>query len=348
MRHSTIRLLFIMSVAILGALSLNVRATHAQEEPADVVDAFAAAVEAGDAAAILALFADDTSFTDISLIGGSFAAIGKPAVALIFEEIAAQNIEIALSGVSVDEDTGEVTGLATLSDNDSDAAGVGRYLQPFSITVVDGLITSANFTYNETDPQTRAYLEYVSEQEEDDGGGEPGIGELLIELGPGRDGSQLGQAFLFEASPEVTGVGIQIAAGAAGALQPAHIHDGDCPGVGGIASPLASVLNGFSFAFVSIPIADLSAGDYAINIHQSEAQAGLYVACGEVGAVAIEPTPPAPAPSPTPATGVIAPDTGTGPSDGTATRLWLIALLVTGGIGLFAAAAAGATRLRQR
>jgi hypothetical protein len=205
-------------------------------------------------------------------------------------------------------------------------------------------MTAISFTFDENDAQTRTYLEYQSEEDdggEDDGGEEP-IGELAIELGPGRDGNQPGVAFLFEGSPEVTGVGIEIAPGASGVLQPAHIHDGDCPGVGAIASPLASVLDGTSFSFVSISLADLSSGDYAINVHQSAAQAAIYVSCGEVGAVDVEPTPAPAAPTPTAATGVVAPDTGTGPSGGSTVALPVAAMIVVAGVlavggGLFVA-----------
>jgi hypothetical protein len=347
MHATTLKILLFICVLSAAMFAIGTRNASAQEDPQDVVEAFAAAVVAGDAAAASALFADDIAFTDISTINGSFGAFGKPAASLVFEDITTQEIDVEFTDLEADDETGVVTGVARISDVDTEAAGVDRYLQPFSATVVDGLLTALNFTYNENDAQTRTYLEFVNEDEGgDDGGEEPGIGELEIELGPGRDGSQTGTAFFFEASPEVTGVGIAIEPGANNVLQPAHVHDGDCPGVGAIASPLASVLNGFSFSFVSLSLAELSAGDYAINVHQSAAQAAIYVSCGEVGGVAVEPSPTSapPAATATPATGVIAPDTGTGPS-GQSTQLpRVVGMLVIVGVAVLAVGALKASR----
>jgi hypothetical protein len=127
----------------------------------------------------------------------------------------------------------------------------------------------------------------------------------------------VGSAFIFE-EDGLAFVGIEIAPGAAGVLQLAHLHEGDCPGVGAIASPLASVLDGSSFTILSMSQAEVLAGDFAINVHKSAAEAAVYVSCGEVGAgaAAPEPTVPGPAPTPTRPSGIVSPDTGAGPADG--------------------------------
>ena len=71
-----------------------------------------------------------------------------------------------------------------------------------------------------------------------------------------------------------------------GVPQPAHIHDGSCPGVGAVKFPLTNIQDGHSQTVVDASLADLLKGGYAINTHLSTTDAGKYVACGNLVAAA--------------------------------------------------------------
>ncbi len=108
-----------------------------------------------------------------------------------------------------------------------------------------------------------------------------GMGPVTIDLGPGRDGSQTGTATL-TAQNGSTEVVIDIQPGAAGVAQPAHIHQGDCPGVGAVQFPLENVVDGQSTTVVPASLSDIMSGNWAINVHQSADQVDVYVSCGEL------------------------------------------------------------------
>ncbi len=79
---------------------------------------------------------------------------------------------------------------------------------------------------------------------------------------------------------------------------PAHFHTGKCPNVGAVIYPLNNLVGGTSTSTVNTTIADLLAGrgapdgTFAINLHRSTAEAGVYVSCGNVvaGAAALPAT----------------------------------------------------------
>jgi hypothetical protein len=67
------------------------------------------------------------------------------------------------------------------------------------------------------------------------------------------------------------------------AAQPAHIHMGECPGVGEIAYPLTSLTNGTSTTMLDVTMADLLAQKpLAINVHKSADEVKVYTACGSL------------------------------------------------------------------
>lgn len=71
--------------------------------------------------------------------------------------------------------------------------------------------------------------------------------------------------------------------GAPATAQPAHIHDGTCDKLGGVANALTSITGGASTTTVKdLTIDKLLAGTYAINVHESSANLGKYVACGNI------------------------------------------------------------------
>jgi hypothetical protein len=104
----------------------------------------------------------------------------------------------------------------------------------------------------------------------------------VINLGPGRDGDQTPATAVLLSQGDKTQVVLSMKSGGAGVSQPAHIHDGACPGVGGVKYPLTNVADGQSVTTVAAPLSDLLNGKYAINVHKSTSEAGVYVACGAV------------------------------------------------------------------
>lgn len=92
---------------------------------------------------------------------------------------------------------------------------------------------------------------------------------------------------------------------AAGGSHPAHIHNGTCATLGDVVAPLGNVsaeaLNDgtptamdmvgsgnaipvlSSVTIVDMALADILAGDHAINVHESAENISNYIACGDIG-----------------------------------------------------------------
>jgi hypothetical protein len=327
--------LFLLAACTAMTLSLalggGASQTHAQDDPDAVVQQFFDEMEAGDLEGALALVTDDIVLTDIGR--DSFAAYGKPAFGAAVSGAIDLNPSFTLTNVQVND--GTVTGRLQWSDDETEAAGVQRYVQPFTVVVNDdGLISRADLTYDENDAQTVEYLDYLDAQEEGDD--EDPTGEFTeVALSPQPAGNQPGSAFIFPEEGGVSGVFVAITPGAAGVQQPAHFHTGTCAAPGPIVEPLANVLDGDSFTLLSASYDELTTQGLIINVHLSVAQASQYVSCGVVGAAAAAPTETVvpgtsvPAATSTPATGIGAPDTGTG-SGGDGTMWWLYVAITAG------------------
>lgn len=94
------------------------------------------------------------------------------------------------------------------------------------------------------------------------------------------DSGQSGTADITSDGDQVT-VSIEIDAGPDGEPQPVHIHEGNCRDLGDVAFPLEDVVDGVSESTADVSLSELIGGtDYAINVHQSEDQMDVYVACG--------------------------------------------------------------------
>lgn len=107
--------------------------------------------------------------------------------------------------------------------------------------------------------------------------------EVTIELGELNDSGISGTATLRETGG-ATEVTISIT-GAAG-NHPAHIHAGTCDSLDpNPAFPLTSVdAEGSSVTTVDTSLEDLTSEPFAINVHLSPEQIGVYVACGDITA----------------------------------------------------------------
>lgn len=65
---------------------------------------------------------------------------------------------------------------------------------------------------------------------------------------------------------------------------PAHIHAGGCGAddLGEIVYPLEDISGGSSQSSLDVSLDELQEGDYAINVHKSADEMGVYLACGEI------------------------------------------------------------------
>jgi hypothetical protein len=64
---------------------------------------------------------------------------------------------------------------------------------------------------------------------------------------------------------------------------PAHIHPGTCAAlIPQPKHPLENVVNGRSTTIVRAPVAELTGGGLAVNLHRSNEDLGTYTACAEL------------------------------------------------------------------
>ena len=64
---------------------------------------------------------------------------------------------------------------------------------------------------------------------------------------------------------------------------PAHVHPGSCADLDPAPKwPLNSVVDGKSKTTIDADLSDLTAQEYAVNVHDSPENADLYVACADV------------------------------------------------------------------
>ena len=325
----------VMAGAALAVATSLARPVSAQDDPEAVVRAFVDALNAADLDGAIALTAADVQFT-LTDSTQSQAGFGQPAFRAALEGTVDvhQHVEI----IELTSEGNVVTAVAEVTDDEAEAAGVDRVIQPFTMTLDDaGLITQAAFTHDETDEQTVTYLEFYANPDAT----KPPPGVPTIAMAEQSGSGQTGVAAVVE-DPDVglTFVAIDIAGGEVGVLQPAHIHTGTCAEPGPIVQPLASVIDGGSLTFLSIAPEATDAG-LIINVHRSAEEPGVYVSCGVVSAAAgpVPTATTAAAATPSPAPGVTAPNTGAGHAadddSSRATYALAVAALLSG-IGLVA------------
>jgi hypothetical protein len=78
-------------------------------------------------------------------------------------------------------------------------------------------------------------------------------------------------------------VRLELTGAAYGLPRPAHVHVGSCANIGAVKYPLSDVITGNSTTYLSVTLDQMKAElPLAINVHQSIAEVGTYVACGDV------------------------------------------------------------------
>lgn len=105
---------------------------------------------------------------------------------------------------------------------------------------------------------------------------------VTVALASVNNSGESGKATLVESYGK-TIVTLSLTGFKSGVSQPAHIHVGECPGVGAVKYPLNNIINGKSATTVDVTIARLkSEGPLAINVHKSDKEIKAYVSCGEI------------------------------------------------------------------
>lgn len=108
--------------------------------------------------------------------------------------------------------------------------------------------------------------------------------ELVLDINALNNSGIAGKAVLFEQNGK-TRVKINVAGTQVGSKHPAHIHLGACPTPGDVKWSLNDVVAGMSTTDIDASFDDVLAKlPLAINIHESAADIGTYVACGDLNA----------------------------------------------------------------
>ena len=107
--------------------------------------------------------------------------------------------------------------------------------------------------------------------------------DLNLTFGPGRDATQAGTVQIVDNGAAGFTVNVTMTApspAGADAVQPNHIHNGTCPGVGSVDVPLTNLQGGKGTTTVTNKtLASILATPHSINVHKSTAEGGLYTAC---------------------------------------------------------------------
>jgi len=110
----------------------------------------------------------------------------------------------------------------------------------------------------------------------------PVVMEKNILLSEQNDSGVSGSAVLREEDGRVI-VTLNITGFEEGIEQPAHIHTGACPDVGGVTYSLTNVLDGVSETILDVTLEQLAAElPLAINVHKSVPEVTVYVSCGDL------------------------------------------------------------------
>ena len=113
---------------------------------------------------------------------------------------------------------------------------------------------------------------------------------MTIRLAEENGSGQTGTATLTAAGADATRVVVEVTSPPPES-EPAHIHRGTCASLD--PTPLyglPNLMNGKTRATVPASLEQLTSGGLALNVHRSDKQLGLYVACGNLPGAATTPT----------------------------------------------------------
>jgi hypothetical protein len=114
-----------------------------------------------------------------------------------------------------------------------------------------------------------------------DDDGEAGEGAVTVELAEQSGSGQTGTATLTPEGDQ-TRIVLQVD-NPVSPSEPAHIHAGTCDNLDpNPAYGLPNVTDGSSETTVDVSLDSLTDGEFAINLHMSDEDAGTYVSCGDI------------------------------------------------------------------
>lgn len=108
----------------------------------------------------------------------------------------------------------------------------------------------------------------------------------VLTLNPQNNSGETGMILMRESDKGLQ-VGIDIQSGfPKDTPQPAHIHKGSCAELGEVVYPLTNVTNGASMTTLQVSLSELKGQlPLAINVHKSESESTVYVACADVAGI---------------------------------------------------------------
>lgn len=105
---------------------------------------------------------------------------------------------------------------------------------------------------------------------------------LTLELREQNDSGITGKVEFSPTSEGTVEVEVELE-GSDGGPHPAHIHPGSCADLDPAPKwPLNNVVDGRSKTTIDADLSELTAQEYAVNVHDSPENADLYVACADV------------------------------------------------------------------
>ena len=104
----------------------------------------------------------------------------------------------------------------------------------------------------------------------------------------GKDGAAIHGSAMAKTDAKTTEVEVKLMGDAAGSVRPWHIHVGSCEKAGGVFgggrsyTPITIDDKGDGTSKATVPVALPDTGTYYVNIHESAANMGKIVACGDL------------------------------------------------------------------
>lgn len=248
-------------------------------DPADVMQQNVDALNRGDLDGLMETYADDAVIRGLfecvtpgpaeGVLGLVGDCVGREAIRNAFDyHINQNNLNITVTDTEVSGDT--VTTTFEIRSEQVTSAGLERLVASQAIQVLAGKIVVQEAGPPVADPSVAAFIGYLLSE------------SIRFDLVPGRDGDQTpGSALLYPVN-ERTQVTVGIQPGPSGVRQPIHIHDGSCAELGDVRVPLQDVAGGQSITMVDIAFDELRSGNFAINVHRSQEEIDVYVACADI------------------------------------------------------------------
>ena len=155
---------------------------------------------------------------------------------------------------------------------------MNKYILIVGIVAVAGIgwyvWSTGAFTQAPADREREEGLAEMSEPEV--------VNEITVNLEEQNGSGESGIAIITEVETGIRVV-LRLTGAPEGVTQPVHIHVNSCTDIGGVQYPLEFTGDGYSETMLEVSMATLQAGlPLSINVHKSDEEASVYVACGDI------------------------------------------------------------------